>query len=98
MMVKLSIRRKTKRQQGKDDIVADICEQCIIGAMCQIKWYELWAYRLRSPNGGGDDRPRSFIIIAIWTGFMLAENRGGTVSCKGSSQQRHCYYAFMLAL
>ena len=23
-------------------------------------------YRLRSPNGGGGDRPRPFIIIAIW--------------------------------
>ena len=27
---------------------------------------------------------------------MLAENRGSTVSYKGSSQQWHCYYAFML--
>ena len=24
------------------------------------------AYRLRSPNGGGGDRPRPFITIAIW--------------------------------
>ena len=34
--------------------------------MCHVKWYEVWAYRLRSPNGGGGDRPRPFIIIAIW--------------------------------
>ena len=51
-----------------------------MGAVCHIKWYEVWAYRLRSPNGGGDDRPRPFIIIAIWTGFVLVENRGGTVT------------------
>ena len=25
-----------------------------------------WVYRLRSPNGGGGDRPRPFIIVAIW--------------------------------
>ena len=83
-------------QQERDDIVADVCEQCIIGAMCQVKWYELWAYRLRSTSRGGGGRPRPFIIIAIWAGFMLAENRGSTVSYKGSSQQWHCYYAFML--
>ena len=64
--------------------------------MCQIKWYEVWAYRLRSPNGGGGDRRRPFIIIVIWAGFMLAENRGSTVSYKGSSHQWHCYDAFML--
>ena len=34
--------------------------------MCYVKWYEVWVYRLRSPNGGGGDRPRPFIIIAIW--------------------------------
>ena len=34
--------------------------------MYHVKWYEVWAYRLRSPNGGGGDRPRSLIIIAIW--------------------------------
>ena len=70
----------------------------MIGATCQVKLYELWAYRLRSPNGGRGNRPRPFIIIMIWAGFMLAENRGGTVSGKGSSQQWHCYYAFMLGL
>ena len=48
--------------------------------MCHVKWYEVWAYRLRSPNGGGGDRPRPFIIIAIWAGFVLAENRGNTVT------------------
>ena len=34
--------------------------------MCHVKWYEVWVYRLRSSNGGGGDRPRPFIIIAIW--------------------------------
>ena len=34
--------------------------------MCHVKWYEVWAYRLRSPNGGGGDRPRPFTIIVIW--------------------------------
>ena len=43
-----------------------LCERCIIDAVCHVKWYEVWAYRLRSPNGGGGDRPRPFIIIAIW--------------------------------
>ena len=33
--------------------------------MCHVKWYEVCAYRLRCPNGGGGDRPRPFIIIAI---------------------------------
>ena len=64
--------------------------------MCQVKWYEVLAYRLRCPNGGGGGRPRPFIIIVIWAGFILAENRGSTVSYKGSSQQWHYYYAFML--
>ena len=43
-------------------------------------WYEVWAYRLQSFNGGGGDRPRPFIMIAIWAGFVLAENRGNTVT------------------
>ena len=47
--------------------------------MCQVKWYEVWAYRLQSPNEGGGDRPRPFIIVAIWAGFMLAENCENTV-------------------
>ena len=34
-----------------------------------------WSYKLRSPNGGGGDRPRPFIIIAIWAGFVLPEMR-----------------------
>ena len=38
---------------------------------------EVWVYRLRSPNGGGGDRPRPFIIIAIWA--QAFENRGNTV-------------------
>ena len=29
--------------------------------MCHVKWYEVWAYRLRNPNGGGGDRPHPFI-------------------------------------
>ena len=57
-----------------------ICERCIIGAVCDIKWYEVWADRLRSPNEDGGDKPRPFIINAIWAGFVLAENRGGTVT------------------
>ena len=38
------------------------------------------ADRLRSSNGGGGNRPRLFVIIAIWAGFVLVENRGGTVA------------------
>ena len=38
----------------------------MIGAVCHVKWYEVCAIRLRCPNGGGGDRPRPFIIIAIW--------------------------------
>ena len=52
----------------------------MIGAVYRVKWYEVWAYRLRSPNGGGGDKPRSFVIIAIWAGFVLAENRGNAVT------------------
>ena len=40
----------------------------------------MWAYRLRSWNGEGGDRPRPLITIAIWVGFVLAENRRGTVT------------------
>ena len=46
----------------------------------QVKCYGVWAYRLRSPNGGGGDRPRPFVIIATWPDFVLAENRGNTVT------------------
>ena len=35
---------------------------------------------MRERNGGGCDRPRPFRIIAIWAGFVLAENRGNTVT------------------
>ena len=48
--------------------------------MCHVKWYEVWGYRLQSLNGGGGDRPRPFIIIAIWAGFVLTENRGNTIT------------------
>ena len=47
--------------------------------------------RLRSPNGEGSDRPRPFIIIAIWAGFVLAENRGGTVRRAQVSSGTLCY-------
>ena len=40
----------------------------------------MWAYRLQNPNGGGGDRPHPFFIIAIWAGFVLAENRGNNVT------------------
>ena len=54
-------------------IVANLCERCIIGAVCHVKRYDLWAYRLRSPNGGGGDRPRPFVYIAIGAGSRIAE-------------------------
>ena len=31
-------------------------------------------------NGGGGDRPRLFIVIATWEGFVLAENRGNALT------------------
>ena len=65
-MVKGPLGKRRGGQPGKDDIVANLCERCIIGAVCHVKWYEVCAYRLRCPNGGGGDRPRPFIIIAIW--------------------------------
>ena len=65
-MVKGPLGKRRRGQPEKDDIVANLCERCIIGAVCHVKWYEVWLYRLRSPNGGGGDRPRPFIIIAIW--------------------------------
>ena len=60
-----------KGEGGSNKTISSLCERCIIGAVCHVKWYEVWAYRLRSPNGGGGDRPRPFIIIA---------NRGNTVT------------------
>ena len=47
--------------------------------MRDVKWYEVLADRLRSPNGGGGDRPHPFVIITIWAGFVLVENRAGSV-------------------
>ena len=58
--------KKGKGGSQNKTIVANLCERCMIGAVCHVKWHEVWAYRLRSPNGGGGDRPRPFIIIAIW--------------------------------
>ena len=55
-----------KGEGGSNKTTSSLCERCIMGAVCHVKWYEVWAYRLRSPNGGGGDRPRPFIIIAIW--------------------------------
>ena len=51
-----------KGEGGSNKTTSSLCERCIIGAMCHVKWYEVWAYRLRSSNGGGGDRPRPFII------------------------------------
>ena len=69
-----------KGEGGSNKTTSSLCERCITGAVCHVKWYEVWAYRLRSPDEGGGDRPRPFIIIAIWAGFVLAENRGNTVT------------------
>ena len=68
----------------------------IIGAVCQVKWYKVWAYRLRSPNGGVDARPSPFIVIAIWTGFVLAENHGNTVTRVHFSRSIGIMYASIL--
>ena len=35
---------------------------------------------MRGRNGGGCDGPRLFRVIAIWTGFVLAQCRGVTVT------------------
>ena len=35
---------------------------------------------LKSPNGGGGGRPRPFVVVAFWAGFVLAENRVDTVA------------------
>ena len=51
-----------------------------MGTVCHVKWYEVWAYRLQSLNGGGSVRPRPFIIIAILAGFVLTENSGNTIT------------------
>ena len=77
-MVKVSIGEKPKGAARRTTSVSDLCERCIIGAACQFKWYKMWAYRLRSRNGGGSDRPRQFIILVIWVSFVLAEHCGGT--------------------
>ena len=55
-------------------------ERCVIGAVCDGKWDEWLADRPQSLNRGGGDRPRPFVIIAIWAGSVLTENRGGTVT------------------
>ena len=57
---------------------------------------------MRGRNGGGCDGPRPFRVIAIWTGFVLAQCRGVTVtalntavalvvgiSAEGSEQPAH---------
>ena len=50
-----------KVEGGSNKTTPSLYERCIIGAVCHVKLYEVWAYRLRSPNGGGGDRPRPFI-------------------------------------
>ena len=79
-MVKVFIGRKLKGTARIGRHRRFICERCIIVAVRDAKWHEVLADRLRSPNGGGGDRPRPFIIITIWAGFVLVENRGGTAA------------------
>ena len=57
----------------KDDIITDVCKLCVIGDICLFKRDEVGAQVMRGWNGGGCDRPRPFRIIAIWTGFVLAQ-------------------------
>ena len=48
-------------------------------------------------SGGGGDRSRPFIIIVIWAGFVLAENRGNTVTrayISSSIDTMHPYWGF----
>ena len=50
---------ENRRGQPEFDIVANICERCVIDAVCDINWYEVLANSLRSPNGeGGTGRVR----------------------------------------
>ena len=79
-MVKLSIEKTGRRLPELDDIVAYICERWVIVVERDAKWNEVSVDGLRNPNGGGGGRPRPFVVVAFWAGFVLAENRGDTVT------------------
>ena len=64
----------------KDDIVTDVCKRCGIGGICVFERNERGAQVMRRWNRGGCDRPHPFRVIAIWTGFVLAQCRGSTVT------------------
>ena len=64
----------------KDDIVTDVCKRCVIGGVSVIKWDESVAQVMRGRNGGGCDRPRPSIIIAILAIVVLTKCRGSTVT------------------
>ena len=51
-----------------------------MGVDCGAKWDEVSVNRLKGPNEGGGGRPRPFAIVAFWAGFVLAENRGDTIT------------------
>ena len=64
----------------KNDIVTDICKQCVIGGISEFERNERGVRVIRERNGGGCDRPRLFSVIAIWAGIVLAKYRRGTVT------------------
>ena len=64
----------------KDDIVTDVCKRCVIGSIGVFERGERGAQVMRGRNGGGCDRPRPVRVIAIWTGFVLAQCRGSTLT------------------
>ena len=64
----------------KNDIVTDICKQCVIGGISEFERDERGAQVMRETNGGGCDRPRPFSVIAIWAGIVPVKRRGGTVA------------------
>ena len=79
-MVKLFNEKKRKAAARIDDIVAYICERWVIVVERDAKCNEVSVDGLRSPNGGGGGRPRPFAVVTFWAGFVLAENRGDTVT------------------
>ena len=64
----------------KGDIVTDVCKRCVIGGIGVFERGERGTQVMRGWNGGGCDRPRPFRVFAIWTGFVLAQCRGSTVT------------------
>ena len=57
-----------------------ICKRWVIVVEHDAKWNGMSMDGLKSPNGGGGERPRPFVVVAFWAGFVLAENRGNTVT------------------